>query len=123
MQQAATTPGGRLAQPRQAAARPQFAAGNQVATSRSAGSSAPRRRAMAERQQAVTCQAAASQADAPTKVVDTGLPRTAVVGVLGGGQLGKMMAQEAVSGQAAAAALAPCASLLANASTQLCLLH
>ena len=28
----------------------------------------------------------------------TGLPRTAVVGVLGGGQLGKMMGQEAVSG-------------------------
>ena len=27
----------------------------------------------------------------------TGLPRTAVVGVLGGGQLGKMMGQEAVS--------------------------
>lgn len=50
---------------------------------------------MAERQQAVTCQAAASQSNAPTKVVDTGLPRTAVVGVLGGGQLGKMMAQEA----------------------------
>jgi len=97
---ALTTPGGRLAQPVQAAARPQFAACNRVAAVRSAGSSAPRRRAMAERQQAVTCQATASQSDAPTKIVDTGLPRTAVVGVLGGGQLGKMMAQEAVSGPA-----------------------
>lgn len=97
MQAAATTPGGRLAQPRQAAARSQFAAGNQAATTRSAGSSTPRR-TMERQQQAVTCGAAASQSDAATKVVDTGLPRTAVVGVLGGGQLGKMMAQEAVSG-------------------------
>lgn len=40
-----------------------------------------------------------------TKVVDTGLPRTAVVGVLGGGQLGKMMAQEAVSGGTGGASL------------------
>ena len=29
---------------------------------------------------------------------DVGLPRTAVLGVLGGGQLGKMLAMEAVSG-------------------------
>eukprot|EP00887_Chlorella_sp_A99_P006268 scaffold3.g6268.t1 len=42
-------------------------------------------------------QAAASAAEAPsdTQVTQTGLPRTAVVGVLGGGQLGKMLAQEA----------------------------
>lgn len=58
---------------------------------------------MAQRQQGVTCGAASQQSDAPTKVVDTGLPRTAVVGVLGGGQLGKMMAQEAVSGGGGAA--------------------
>jgi len=52
------------------------------------------RRAM----RAVTCSAAQAAGEAATKVVDSGLPRTAVVGVLGGGQLGKMMAQEAVSG-------------------------
>jgi phosphoribosylaminoimidazole carboxylase len=34
-------------------------------------------------------------ADAPTAVAPGGLPRSAVVGVLGGGQLGKMLAQEA----------------------------
>ena len=35
-------------------------------------------------------------ADDPTIVVEGGLPRAAVVGVLGGGQLGKMLAIEAV---------------------------
>ena len=49
-----------------------------------------------------------------TKVVDTGLPRTAVVGVLGGGQLGKMMAQEAVSGGGGAGG----ASLLLSGARQ-----
>ena len=36
------------------------------------------------------------RADDPTIVVEGGLPRAAVVGVLGGGQLGKMLAMEAV---------------------------
>ena len=36
------------------------------------------------------------RADDPTVVAQGGLPRTAVVGVLGGGQLGKMLATEAV---------------------------
>jgi phosphoribosylaminoimidazole carboxylase len=38
---------------------------------------------------------AAPNSGAPTSIGDGGLPRTAVVGVLGGGQLGKMLAQEA----------------------------
>ncbi|PSC69680.1 phosphoribosylaminoimidazole chloroplastic [Micractinium conductrix] len=46
--------------------------------------------------QGVTCSAAPAAGEAAsTKVVESGLPRTAVVGVLGGGQLGKMMGQEA----------------------------
>lgn len=36
------------------------------------------------------------RADDRTVVVQGGLPRAAVVGVLGGGQLGKMLAMEAV---------------------------
>lgn len=55
---------------------------------------------------AVTCTAASqAAAETATKVVDSGLPRTAVVGVLGGGQLGKMLGQEAVSGGGWAARL------------------
>lgn len=45
---------------------------------------------------AVAATAAAQSEASPSHVVDTGLPRTAVVGVLGGGQLGKMLGQEAV---------------------------
>jgi len=37
----------------------------------------------------------APPASDPTSITDAGLPRSAVVGVLGGGQLGKMLAQEA----------------------------
>ena len=40
--------------------------------------------------------AASSSMDHPTAIHPAGLPRTAVVGVLGGGQLGKMLGQEAV---------------------------
>lgn len=40
--------------------------------------------------------AAPSSAFAATQIIDSGLPRSSVVGVLGGGQLGKMLAQEAV---------------------------
>src|SRR5690349_7748727 len=39
----------------------------------------------------------AALGDDSTQITATGLPRAAVVGVLGGGQLGKMLAQEAVS--------------------------
>lgn len=39
--------------------------------------------------------ALAGATDSTTRVIDTGFPRTAVVGILGGGQLGKMLAQEA----------------------------
>lgn len=81
-----------------AAARPQSLAANQAVQMQHAGAASapasatrPARRPLARR---VTCSAAS---EAPTKVVETGLPRTAVVGVLGGGQLGKMLGQEAVS--------------------------
>lgn len=81
-----------------AAARPQSLAANQAvqaqpcgAVSAATGSRRPVRRPLQRR---VTMAAAP---EAPTKVVETGLPRTAVVGVLGGGQLGKMLGQEAVS--------------------------
>lgn len=49
----------------------------------------------------VQCAASTAAGEAPTKMSDNGLPRTAVVGVLGGGQLGKMLGQEAVSGSSA----------------------
>lgn len=48
---------------------------------------------------AVTCMATPPQpagGAGPTSISEGGLPRSAVVGVLGGGQLGKMIAQEAV---------------------------
>lgn len=77
------------------------------------------RPAATRRQAATTCVATPAQPtassssmdDHPHKIVSTGLPRTAVVGVLGGGQLGKMLAQEAVSAKGRGAALrrdAPC---------------
>ena len=81
-----------------AAARPQSLAANQAVQMQHAGAASapasaarPARRPLARR---VTCSAAS---EAATKVVETGLPRTAVVGVLGGGLLGKMLGQEAVS--------------------------
>ena len=83
-----------IAQPRQlAVARPQIGITSLQATS------APQRHARrSAMRQGVTCSAAPAAGEAAsTKVVESGLPRTAVVGVLGGGQLGKMMGQEAVS--------------------------
>lgn len=108
--------GAQQAQPAKqlAAARPQSLAANQAvqcqpcgAASAPAGSRRPVRRPMQRR---VVCAAAP---EAPTKVVDTGLPRTAVVGVLGGGQLGKMLGQEAVSVGRAGGRGRPMHSLLA----------
>ncbi len=60
--------------------------------------------------------AAAAASDVPTKIASNGLPRSAVVGVLGGGQLGKMLAQEAVS---AAWLAAP--ALTASSVSRVCL--
>ncbi|GBF89664.1 phosphoribosylaminoimidazole, chloroplastic-like [Raphidocelis subcapitata] len=54
---------------------------------------AMRRAAAASKQPA----AADARADDPTHVSEAGLPRTAVVGVLGGGQLGRMMALAAAN--------------------------
>lgn len=45
----------------------------------------------------VRCAAAADAAGQTAHAIADGFPRTAVVGVLGGGQLGKMLGQEAVS--------------------------
>ena len=85
---------------KQAAARPQCVAANQGSQAQLCSqASAPvkrhARRAM--RSPTNTCAAASGAGDAASKVNETGLPRTAVIGVLGGGQLGKMMGQEAVS--------------------------
>ena len=53
---------------------------------------------------AITTCVAAPDSPSVASVAPAGLPRTAVVGVLGGGQLGKMLGQEAVRRRAAAAA-------------------
>lgn len=83
----------------QVVARPQIVAANQAVQCQSSCASTvlPQRHARRPTMRTnVTCQAASPAGEnAATKVVATGLPRTAVVGVLGGGQLGKMMGQEA----------------------------
>ena len=61
------------------------------------GHASGRRTAAAqERMTAASSAVPDRRADDSTIVVDGGLPRSAVVGVLGGGQLGKMLAIEAV---------------------------
>ncbi len=92
----------------QTVARPQLAARTQIAAAAPAfntqpagqtGVPAQQRHAARRTMRAVSCSAASPAAgETATKVVESGLPRTAVVGVLGGGQLGKMLGQEAVSG-------------------------
>ncbi|KAL4429623.1 hypothetical protein ABPG77_008672 [Micractinium sp. CCAP 211/92] len=89
----------------QTVARPQLAARTQIAAAAPAfntqpagqtGVPAQQRHAARRTMRAVSCSAASPAAgETATKVVESGLPRTAVVGVLGGGQLGKMLGQEA----------------------------